>query len=129
MSLETVILPMNLETLGSWAFVSCGNIKEVVCNGATPVENTSCVFDSNVYENATLHVPSDSANLYMTVSPWRYFYNISTGIDDVVADSDNDAPCEIFNLNGVKVADNADNLPSGIYIRKSNGKAEKFIVR
>ena len=120
---------MNLETLESRAFSNCGNIKEVVCNGATPVESSSDVFDSNVYENATLHVPSDSAAQYMTVSPWRYFYNIPTGIDDVVADSDNDAPCEIFNLNGVKVADNADNLPSGIYIRKSNGKSEKFIVR
>ena len=127
MSLETVILPMNLETLGSGAFAYCGNIKEVVCNGATPVESTYDVFDSTVYKNATLHVPSDSAALYKRVSPWEFFYNIiddiNSGIDEVVADSDNDAPCEIFNLNGVKVADNADNLPSGIYIRKSNGKS------
>ena len=38
-------------------------------------------------------------------------------------------PMALFNLNGVKLSDNVNNLPAGIYIRIANGKLEKFIVR
>ncbi|MDE5901661.1 MAG: leucine-rich repeat domain-containing protein [Muribaculaceae bacterium] len=131
--LATVILPMNIETLGGAAFANCSNIKEVVYNGSTPVESIEDVFDSKVYEDATLYVPDNSASLFRTVSPWKFFNNIIengyNGIEDMVADFDTDAPCEIYHFNGVKAADSADNLPAGIYIRKSNGKSEKFIVR
>ncbi len=131
-TLESVILPLKLETLGSGVFANSGNIKHVVFNGPSPVESTYDVFDSNVYEAATLYVRG-SISLFTTVSPWKYFYNITddkyTGIEDVAADFDTDAPCEIYNLSGVKVAENTDNLPAGIYIRTTNGKSEKFIVR
>ena len=127
-----MILPLKLETLGSGAFANSGNIKHVVFNGPSPVESTDDVFDSNVYEAATLYVRG-SISLFTTVSPWKYFYNITddkyTGVEDIAADFDTDAPCEIYNLSGVKVAENTDNLPAGIYIRTTNGKSEKFIVR
>lgn len=132
LTLESVILPLKLETLGIGAFANSGNIKYVVFNGPSPVRGTSDVFNSNVYKAATLYVRG-SISLFTTVSPWKYFYNITddkyTGVEDIAADFDTDAPCEIYNLSGVKVTDNTDNLPAGIYIRTTNGKSEKFIVR
>ena len=49
-----------------------------------------------------------------------------TGIEDITVDADNGV-VEVYNLNGIRV--DGDNLAPGIYIRKANGKSEKFIVR
>ena len=132
-ALETVILPMKLETLGSAVFENSSKIKNVVFNGPTPVESTSDVFDSKVYEDATLYVRSGRQTLFMAVSPWKFFYNITdaaySGVEDVIADFNEDAPCEVFNLNGVKVGESTDNLPSGIYIVRQGNNVKKIAVK
>ena len=132
-ALENVILPMKLETLGSAVFENSSSIKNVVFNGPTPVESTSDVFDSQVYEDATLYVRSGRQSLFMTVSPWKFFYNITdeaySGVEDVIADFNEDAPCEVFNLNGVKVGESTDNLPAGIYIVRQGNSVEKIAVK
>ena len=131
-ALENVILPMKLETLGSAVFENSSS-KNVVFNGPTPVESTSDVFDSQVYEDATLYVRSGRQSLFMTVSPWKFFYNITdeaySGVEDVIADFNEDAPCEVFNLNGVKVGENTDNLPAGIYVVRQGNSVEKIAVK
>ncbi|MDE5642866.1 MAG: leucine-rich repeat domain-containing protein [Muribaculaceae bacterium] len=131
--LETVILPMKLKTLGSAVFANSSSIKDVVYNGLSPVESTADVFDSKVYEDGTLYVCSGRQTLFTTVSPWKFFRNITdevySGIGNVATDFGINARCEIYNLNGVKVSDNVNNLAAGIYIRIANGKLEKFIVR
>ena len=33
----------------------------------------------------------------------------------------------VYNMNGVKIANNIDNLPKGIYIIKKNGKSQKVV--
>ena len=132
-ALENVILPMKLETLGSAVFENSNNIKNVVFNGPSPVESTSDVFSSNVYENATLYVRSGRQTLFMTVSPWKFFYNITdepySGIDEVIADFNEDAPYEVFNLNGVKIAATPANLPAGIYIIRQGDNVKKIAVK
>lgn len=132
-ALENVILPMKLETLGSAVFENSSSIKNVVFNGPTPVESASDVFDSKVYEDATLYVRSGRQTLFMAVSPWKFFYNITdaaySGVEDVIADFNEDAPCEVFNLNGVKVGESTDNLPSGIYIVRQGNNVKKIAVK
>ncbi|MDE5930230.1 MAG: hypothetical protein K2H03_07090 [Muribaculaceae bacterium] len=49
-----------------------------------------------------------------------------TGIEDVVSDAENGV-VGVYNLSGIRV--DGENLAPGIYIRKTNGKSEKFIVR
>ena len=132
-ALENVILPMKLETLGSAVFEKSSSIKNVVFNGPTPVESSSDVFDNQVYENATLYVCSGSQTLFMDRSPWKFFRNITDdryiGIESVEADFNEDAPCEVFNLNGVKIADSTDNLPGGIYVVRQGDTAKKVAVK
>lgn len=48
------------------------------------------------------------------------------GIFGIEADDEN-APIEMYNLNGVRV--NGDNLPAGIYIRRQGKKVEKIMIR
>ena len=130
--LNTVILPMKLETIGSEAFKGCSNLQNVIYTGLSPVEGTSDVFDSNVYEDATLYVPSGRQALFMEVSPWKFFSNLTdaayNGIDNVIADFNENAPYEVFNLNGVKISDTTDNLPAGIYILRQGNKMKKIAV-
>ena len=33
----------------------------------------------------------------------------------------------VYNMNGVKIANNIDNLPKGIYVIKKNGKSQKVV--
>lgn len=48
-----------------------------------------------------------------------------TGIADIAADDDNNAPAEYFNLQGIRV----DNPIPGLYIRRQGKKVEKVIVK
>ncbi|MDE6394737.1 MAG: hypothetical protein K2K77_05285 [Duncaniella sp.] len=58
----------------------------------------------------------DGVTIGSAKNPWRNFKNIETydfsGIEDIIADFDEDAPYEIYNLNGVKAGDNIDALSS-----------------
>ncbi len=51
---------------------------------------------------------------------------VDAGVAEIVIDDEN-APVELYNLNGVRV--NSDNLVPGLYIRRQGAKASKFIVR
>ena len=61
--------------------------------------------------------------------------SIPTGIDDVVNDStpsgdiDFSAPVEVYNLQGVRVADSMQNLANGIYIVRQGDNVKKIAVR
>lgn len=50
----------------------------------------------------------------------------NAGVAEIVIDDEN-APVELYNLNGVRV--NSDNLVPGLYIRRQGTKASKIIVR
>ena len=67
------------------------------------------------------------------IKPWKYFKNIEVyvpaSIDEVIADFNEDALCEVFNLNGVKVAESTDNLPAGIYIVRQGNTVKKIAVK
>lgn len=50
---------------------------------------------------------------------------VITGVEDVEADADINAPVEYFNLQGQPVA----NPSNGIYIRRQGSKVAKVIIR
>lgn len=74
----------------------------------------------------------EAINTCVKTDPWKNFRKIwnydFSGIADVISDLDEDAPCEIFNLNGVKVGDSFDTLASGLYIISQGNKRKKIIV-
>ena len=124
---------MRLETLGEAVFEKSTEIKNVVFRGPTPVESSSDVFDSKVYENETLYVSNGRIPLFMAVSPWKFFYNISdaeyVGVEEVAEGIDIDCPCEIYSLNGVKVGESTDSLTPGIYIVRQGDVVKKVVVK
>lgn len=50
---------------------------------------------------------------------------VDTGIKDVISDSDNNAPVEYYNLQGVRVA----NPENGLYIRRQGAEVTKVVVK
>ena len=51
--------------------------------------------------------------------------NAVSGIEDVVVDSDNNAPVEYYNLQGIKV----ENPESGVYIRVQGNTVNKVLIK
>lgn len=60
---------------------------------------------------------------------WGYWVSFETeaGVSDIVADSDADAPVEMYDLRGVRV--DADAAAPGVYIRRQGTRATKVLVR
>ena len=58
---------------------------------------------------------------YFEIKP----YSVTTGLDDINAAID--APEAIYNLNGIRVNDDIDNLPSGIYIVRKGNTVKKIL--
>jgi len=75
-------------------------------------------------------------SLYANGPVAEFIVNDSTsGIDDIIKDStpsgdiDFSAPVEVYNLQGVMVRNNIENLPAGIYIIRQGNKVKKIAVR
>lgn len=70
-----------------------------------------------------------TANSYLSNIKVEYVEdeNSIAGIEEIGVDSNNDAPVEYYNLQGVKV--NADNLTGGIYVRRQGTTATKVLVK
>lgn len=51
------------------------------------------------------------------------FYDVCAGIDEI--NVDNSSACAIYNLQGIKINSLEQDLPSGVYIIKQNGKTVK----
>lgn len=50
-----------------------------------------------------------------------------SAVEDIVADTDSNAPVRYYNLQGVQL--DGDNLPAGVYIRQQGKKATKVVIR
>lgn len=136
-NLKTVFLPASLEPSTSShnyknAFGGCFEIEDVYYNSDDPIEVDSSLFISS-YEKAILHVPAAALNKVKTTLPWSQFKNIEpydfNGINEIFDDADNDAPIEIYDLNGIKIADSTTGLTSGIYIVHQGKTMRKISVK
>ena len=87
----------------------------------------------DLYDRAVLYVPAEAVEKCQETVPWKYFkkieaYNFNSGIEDVVVDADSEAPCEIYNLHGVKVGSDLEGLPTGLYILRQGKVVKKIAV-
>ncbi|MDE7461930.1 MAG: hypothetical protein K2M88_02085 [Muribaculaceae bacterium] len=66
-------------------------------------------------------------------NPWKNFKNIqeyiTTGIEDVTTDINENEPCEIFTTDGVRVGDSVEGLSKGIYVVRRGNKTKKIAVK
>lgn len=140
---ETIVLPKNLKILKPRAF-DFPSLLEVIYPvsdpyelprnyraDGSPVEEDRFGFLDYIYDIAVLKVGVGGLEKARTTSPWKYFTNIVevdfSGVEEMAAMS-GEGSKDVFRLDGVRVGDTTDGLPSGLYIVRSDGKTSKVMV-
>lgn len=79
-NLESVTIPNSICYFGNGEhnqiFNGCTALKSITVNATTPFNLVESNFDVTTYINATLHVPSESLNVYKNTANWKNFVNI-----------------------------------------------------
>lgn len=84
-NLSTVTLGSGMTSISNYAFYNCPALTSVTCLATTPpTMATRDVFDSDVYSNATLHVPKGYKSAYQAADYWSNFTNIQEPAYDFV---------------------------------------------
>ena len=130
--LKTVIIPAGVKEIKDTAWTGCTNLGEIYYAATTPVSGPTTIFSNSIYSTAKLFVPTGCIDAYKAVAPWSSFANIAehafSGIADIEFDGA-DAPAEIYNFSGIKVADSTENLPAGTYIIRQGNKTKKIAIK
>ena len=87
-SLQKIVLPSTVTTIGDKAFDRCNKIVEVVSNLTNPQATGSDVFTTTVLDAATLYVPKETKSKYTGVAVWNGFKNILEGVKIVVTENE-----------------------------------------
>ena len=138
-------LCIETDAVGPMAFSNMDSLKEIYCLTSTPPDATDDVFSN--YNGVTLYVPQGSLSAYEnSENCWWRFLNIVesdfAGIDQMFLSdvntvitsvneisSDGDESVEVFNLNGIKVADSKENLAPGLYIIVEKDRRYKIQIQ
>lgn len=138
-NLKKVTIPDSLSTLEPWAFYNSPSIEKVYYLTDKPLSFgpglfAKSIFNSDVYSTATLYVNKNAKEAVASLLPWKLFQNIqaydepSSSIDEIEIITEDNAPIEIFNLNGIKVGNSTGNLIPGIYILRQGSKTSKIHI-
>lgn len=128
--LTSITLPATITSIGQEAFANC-DLTEVYYNAEEPKPFYSPRIFKNSDYKATLYVPQAAIRECQTLTPWRDFKEIRadySGIEQVTIPSDS-APCQVFTLGGIKIADSTDGLTPGLYIIRQGSKIKKITVK
>lgn len=86
-ALTSINIPQSVTRIGMAAFHDCPCLKDVYCYAAQVPETVSEAFNNTPINDATLHVPASSIDLYKDAEPWKYFKEIvalgTTGVNQV----------------------------------------------
>ena len=152
-ALTSVDIPASATKIGDLVFGRCSGLTSVYCHWEDPLEcNPGFVY--NVYENATLYVPTGTIDAYHNVLPWRWFINIEEGgysgiadtpgsglsvkvIDGVITveggDGTASAPVvEVYSTGGLCIYRGTDSsiggLPHGVYVVRVGSTVQKVAL-
>lgn len=132
-SLKSVTIPSSVTEFGEVVWRYCDNLENVYYAAEHPVAAPkNLLFSQVTYNGATLHVRESALNEIKTTEPWSLFLNIEatdfSGIGDVAVDDAQAAPAEVFDLNGVRLGSEVDNLPAGVYIVRQGSQVRKVAI-
>lgn len=134
--LKSLSIPETVERIGCLAFDACYNLNEIRLMNEEP-QNVDLeyipyahAFSEETFENATLYVGLGCTEKARN-SAWNSFKNIVevdfSGVEEISSDP-NDERTEVYRMDGVRVGDSIDGLPSGLYIVREGGKTSKVMV-
>lgn len=132
--LTSIIIGNGINFIEYSVFSGCSNISDVYCYAEKVPSTQSNAFDNSSFENAILHVPAASIEVYKQTEPWSNFSNIvslteedidPTGIDFQIREKQVN-PIYYYSVDG-----KCSSLPQrGINIIKtSDGTIKKIIVK
>lgn len=87
--------------------------------------NVTCTYRKTFDADATVYF-----QIFGSYSDFTFTFaadGTATAINGIKGDAA--AKTEVFNLNGVKVADTTKGLASGVYVVRQNGKAKKIVIK
>lgn len=131
-SLQSVILPNSITSIGESAFYGCSSLTQLYsCASIPPVCSPFALTDIDK-SKCELWVPIGCSDAYKAADQWKDFYMIKeelpTNVEPIPMRDTHDMT-EVFNLNGVKIADTIENLAPGVYIVRKNGKTSKIAIQ
>lgn len=77
-SLTTIFISGFASYISEKAFASCKNLTDVFCYAVAPPNASANTFKDSYTEYATLHVPAEAIEKYMTKEPWSGFGSYKT---------------------------------------------------
>ena len=117
-SLKEVYLPASLTSIARHTFRWCTSLEHVYCLATkVPDATQSRVFFESSYQQATLHVPSASVNLYKKTEPWngfKFIVPIEEETDAIMVQKSAPDTHLLFDLLGRPVKDASRH---GIYVK------------
>lgn len=75
-TLESIILPKTIKSIGDYAFKGCSNLKSIYIKNPIPIIITSDTFEGVSKTDCTLFVPTGSFESYWFAFGWSEFQNI-----------------------------------------------------
>ena len=93
--LEEAVIGEHVESIGMYAFYGCIGLKDVYCYAKEVPGTENNAFEGSYIENATLHVPVGSIDLYTSTSPWNGFGNIIPIEDFIMGDVNGDGEIDL----------------------------------
>lgn len=91
--LTNIVIPSSVEWIGDGAFVGC-RLETVKCLGPEPpyisMDEKTCCFSEWIHHNATLLVPRNSEDAYVTDNCWCMFVHIESWGSAIAGDVDSD---------------------------------------
>lgn len=143
---KRVVLPRNLKEMEDDAF-DCPNLQEVIYpvsdpkalpqyvyrdDYGYPVSYGGYGFLDSTYNTATLKVGVGGLEKARQTAPWKFFKHIEevefSGVEEISSEMTNSASDCVYRMDGVRVGDSTDSLPSGLYIVRAGGKTSKVLV-
>ena len=81
-NLTSITIGSGVTSIGNYAFAYCPKLTHVYCNAKDVPGTQTDAFEKSYIENATLHVPASSLDLYKAALPWSNFGNITTSEEE-----------------------------------------------
>lgn len=132
-NLKSVNIPRSLMNMGYGVFDRCFGITDVYYNSLDPIGIENNTFYSEVYENATLHVPESAIDTFKETDYWSDFKNIKgydfADVEEISANIDYNYPYQVYKINGEYIGDNTVGLSPGVYILRQGKNAKKIRLR
>lgn len=132
-SLKTVVIPNSITEIGFYVFSYCDSLTSIYYGAEDPIVGDSQIFEDRTYADATLYLPEGVIAKAKEIDPWKNFANIQaydfSGVEEISADINPNLPYDVYDLNGVKVGNSADDITAGVYILRQGKSVRKITVK